>query len=79
MRSKPSPADASALDEDERDSVDRVVKFYGDKPSWWLVECTHAEAPWRDERAGVPEGYRCENVIPVADMAPVLLRTLGHP
>lgn len=46
------------LRSEQRDTVNAVLKFYGDKPSQWLSDLTHQEAPWRDARVGVPSGER---------------------
>jgi uncharacterized phage-associated protein len=56
------------LDKDERDSVDKVIAYYGDKPAWWQVDSRHLVSPWRKARTGVSRGERYENVIPLADM-----------
>jgi uncharacterized phage-associated protein len=37
----------------ERDIIDSVLGFYGDRSAEWLSERTHAEAPWRDARRGL--------------------------
>lgn len=41
-----------------RFTVDAVQKTYGDKSSQWLIDLTHREKPWRDARAGLPDGSR---------------------
>lgn len=51
---------AGELNEGERDSVNRVLAFYGDKDPQWLSNLTHMEKPWQDARVGVPDGDRCE-------------------
>lgn len=50
--------DASALDYGEADSVDVVLKSYGDFTAYQLSEMTHHELPWMEARAGTPEGAR---------------------
>jgi len=52
-----------ALSDDERDTVERVLAAYGDKSPQWLSDLTHAESPWRDARAGIPDGDRGETPI----------------
>lgn len=42
----------------ERDTIDRVLDFYGDKSGHWLSELTHQERPWREARAGLAPGQR---------------------
>ncbi|MBR5734662.1 MAG: DUF4065 domain-containing protein [Desulfovibrionaceae bacterium] len=61
--------DSQKLTDDERDSIDVVLREYGDKSSQWLVESTHLENPWRDARCGVPVGVRSQNVIPKCSIA----------
>ena len=52
--------DSDLLDRDQRETVDAVLQFYGDKSSQWLSDLTHMEAPWRDAREnnGVGSGER---------------------
>lgn len=59
----------SRLTESERGTVDAVLKFYGDRPGHWLSELTHAEAPWRDARKGLPSDARSTRRITHAAMA----------
>jgi uncharacterized phage-associated protein len=61
--------DAHALDEDEADTVDRVLAAYGDKTSQWLSDLTHMEAPWLQAREGIPAGERSNREIPIAALA----------
>ena len=58
----------AGLTEDESDSVQRVLKAYGDKSSQWLSDLTHMEAPWLQARAGVPAGERCNIEIKPAEL-----------
>jgi uncharacterized phage-associated protein len=37
----------------QRETVDAVLDFYGDKSSQWLSDLTHSEQPWRDARQGL--------------------------
>jgi len=62
-------SDADALDADERETVDAVLKAYGDKSSQWLSDLTHQEAPWLDAREGIPPGQFCDTEIGLAEMA----------
>lgn len=48
----------SALDESQRETVEGVLSFYGDKTSQWLSDLTHQEAPWRNARKGLRDGDR---------------------
>ena len=58
-----------ALTSVERESVDAVLAYYGDKSSQWLSELTHAEAPWQDAREGLKPGERGVAEITKAAMA----------
>lgn len=49
--------------QDAIETMDSVLKYYGDKEPHWLSELTHKEAPWREARAGVPNGESCSNII----------------
>lgn len=60
---------AAKLTPTERDTVDAVLDFYGDKSSQWLSELTHREPPWRDARKGLAVGERGDSVISHAAMA----------
>lgn len=61
----------SALDKDQRETIDAVLATYGDKTSQWLSELTHAEAPWQDARTrgGLSLGERGNSEITLDDMA----------
>lgn len=49
-----------ALNDVQRETVNAVLGFYGEKTSQWLSELTHIEAPWREARdkAGLSDGLR---------------------
>jgi uncharacterized phage-associated protein len=64
-----SHGDASQLDSTEKETVDAVLRFYGDKPSQWLSDLTHREDPWADARKGVDDGTPCKSEITHASMA----------
>ena len=42
--------DLSNLNEDQMETIDAVLKFYGDKSAQWLSNLTHKESPWKDAR-----------------------------
>lgn len=42
----------------QRESIDAVLDFYGDKTGHWLSELTHMEDPWRQARAGLAPDER---------------------
>ena len=61
--------DPDALTEDQRETVDAVPEFYGDKSPQWLSDLTHMEDPWQSARRHVPDGVRGDVVIPKEDLA----------
>jgi uncharacterized phage-associated protein len=40
----------------QRQSIDKVLGFYGDKTAQWLSNLTHQERPWLDARGDTPIG-----------------------
>ena len=58
-----------ALTKTERETVDAVMGYYGDKPSQWLSDLTHQETPWRDARSGLGPGTPSSREITLASMA----------
>lgn len=50
--------DASQLSPEERENIDIVLKFYGDRPGHELSELTHREDPWLRTRDGLAPGER---------------------
>lgn len=59
----------AALTDTHRETIDAVLDYYGDKPSQWLSDLTHREAPWLDARKGLPPGSPGSAVITHAAMA----------
>lgn len=62
------PGDPDKLDKDAIDTVDAVLKFYGQKTAQWLSDLTHREDPWVNARRGLPDGAICQNEITLAAM-----------
>jgi uncharacterized phage-associated protein len=42
----------------QRETVDAVLAFYGDKSAQWLINLTHSEKPWLDARIGLDQNER---------------------
>jgi uncharacterized phage-associated protein len=59
---------ADKLSQTQKETVDAVLKYYGDKSSQWLTDLTHKEEPWRKAREGLLPGERGESVITHASM-----------
>lgn len=53
----------------QRESIDAVLQYYGDRPSQWLSDLTHRESPWLDARQGLGPGERGSQLISHASMA----------
>ena len=62
---------AKRLNKDQRETVDAVLKFYGNKKSQWLSDLTHQEDSWKNARssAGLAPGERGNVQISDAAMA----------
>lgn len=58
------------LREHERETIDAVLDYYGDKSAHWLSELTHREQPWQRARqeADLQEDERGQTEIPPAYM-----------
>lgn len=54
---------SESLREYQRDTIDAVLDFYGDKSPQWLSDLTHMEDPWKLARKGIPDGDRGSAVI----------------
>jgi uncharacterized phage-associated protein len=57
------------LSQKQRETIDAVLKFYGKRTGHWLSELTHMEDPWRNARAGLPDGRRSNKRITHAAMS----------
>lgn len=55
--------DAMMLTERERQNVDIVLEFYGDRPAHELSELTHREAPWKEARGDLAPGATSQTEI----------------
>ncbi len=57
------------LSQDARDTVDAVLRFYGDKTAQYLSDLTHSERPWIEARCGLAPMERGASTISHASMA----------
>lgn len=64
-----SQGSSENLTRDELETIDVVIKHYGEKSAQYLSELSHQEAPWQDARGDLPPGVRGNHVIPLASMA----------
>jgi hypothetical protein len=53
----------------QKETIDAVLDFYGNKPSQWLIDLTHMEEPWIKARAGLPDLVRGNRIITLDSMA----------
>ncbi|GAA6622551.1 Panacea domain-containing protein [Scytonema sp. NUACC26] len=53
----------------QRETIDEVIKFYGNRSSQWLSDLTHKEDPWINARQGLMLGERGNQEITHAAMA----------
>lgn len=56
------------LNNTQGETIEAVLSSYGDKPSQWLSDLAHMEAPWREARQGLPDNVRGHNEITHASM-----------
>lgn len=61
----PSNSSENNLTLDEKENIDKVIAYYGDKDAHWLSELTHQERPWKEARAraNAQPGDYCTEVI----------------
>lgn len=64
-----SIGEPSKLTQQQKETIDAVLTFYGDKGSQWLSDLTHMERPWIDARDGLAPGERCNREISHSSMA----------
>jgi uncharacterized phage-associated protein len=57
------------LNKEQRDTIDAVLDYYGDKTAQWLIELSHSEDPWIQARKGLPAMERGQRVMPLDVMA----------
>lgn len=58
------------LTDPQRETIDRVLEFYGPKSAQWLSDLTHMEDPWLKARAraGAEDGQSCSEEITLGEM-----------
>jgi len=58
----------SNLNKTQKETIDAIIKYYGNKPSQWLSDLTHKEAPWENARNGLKPTQRGNKTITHASM-----------
>jgi len=61
--------DPSKFSKSQRETILKVLEFYGDLPSQVLSDLTHQEAPWKNARQGLSATDRGHREITHASMA----------
>jgi len=69
LKAQDIAGDCRKLSTDQKETIDAVLSYYGDKPSQWLSDLTHMESPWKDARSGLSEEDRGCGEITHAAMA----------
>lgn len=57
------------LSEEQKDTINRVLDYYGKHDAQWLSQLTHMEEPWIKAREGVPSEAGCNQIITKESMA----------
>ena len=60
--------DSTKLSATQKETIDIVLNYYGDKSSQWLSDLTHSENPWIEARKGLAPNERGANVITLDSM-----------
>lgn len=58
----------SKINQTQKETIDGVLDFYGQRSSQWLSDLTHNEAPWQEARKGLSDEERGSNIISLASM-----------
>lgn len=51
------------LSENQKDTINHVIEYYGKHDAQWLSRLTHMEEPWKDARKDLPENAAGVNII----------------
>lgn len=57
------------LNDTQKETIDAVLEFYGNKSAQYLINLTHSERPWIDARKGLEPMERGNKVITLDAMA----------
>lgn len=63
-----SKGDLNKLNSDQKETIDIVLRDYGDMEPFELRELSHSEEPWINARKGIADDESCTNVISKASM-----------
>ncbi len=62
-------ADTTVFTEEQKETIDKVLEFYGGYTAQQLSDINHQESPWTDARGDLPFTARCANIMTSAAMA----------
>lgn len=65
----PFSSQTNNISDVEKENIDKVLTFYGNKSSQWLSDLTHSEEPWIEARKGLVPNQRGSRVITLSSMA----------
>lgn len=54
---------SAVFTDDQKETIDTVLRYYGDKTPQWLSDLTHSELPWKNARGATPAGAQCNTII----------------
>lgn len=57
------------LSEEQKETIDAVLDFYGNKPAQWLIDLSHKEKPWQEARKGLPLNASSSRIITLDSIA----------
>lgn len=56
------------LNDNQKETINAVLNFYGDKPAQWLIDLSHSEKPWQIARKGLAENEAGNREISIESM-----------
>lgn len=51
------------LTEEQKETIDQVLAYYGGHDAQWLSQLTHLEDPWKQAREGITVGQESNRII----------------
>ena len=60
---------SNSLNENQKDTINRVLEHYASHDAQWLSQLSHLEAPYKEARKGLPAGIGSDRMITKESMA----------
>ena len=57
------------LNDVQKETVDAVLEFYGNKSAQWLIDLSHQEKPWQEARRGLAPTTSSNRIIALYSIA----------